>query len=312
MACIRTAESFGVHNLYVVRAHPLHVRRTKQRSGVSRNIAKAAYKWTNIRFFDSVPECIAAIREDGREIWATDLSDGSVLLADENEKRMLQRLRDLESSRTETCLALASRDAGSSSSSSTSSSSTSSSSTSSSSSSHRPGPMDEPPLVLPPRLAIVMGRELDGVSPAMLAAADKRVYLPMLGMTESFNLSVATGIILQKLFMMFPEARADMPDAARDAVRLVFARRLIVSPASEREIRPWIESLDRFRAIPPLPELRRFESKVPVARRDVVARLRGADISTGREAVAEALGVAGKREREDDVDATEPKRPTLE
>ena len=45
--------------------------------------------------------------------------------------------------------------------------------------------------VLPPRLAVVIGSEGVGVSKRMIDAADRRVFLPMYGFTESFNISVS-------------------------------------------------------------------------------------------------------------------------
>lgn len=44
--------------------------------------------------------------------------------------------------------------------------------------------------------AIVFGNEMRGVSPAALAAADGRVAVPMLGMIESLNISVACAVVL--------------------------------------------------------------------------------------------------------------------
>lgn len=44
--------------------------------------------------------------------------------------------------------------------------------------------------------AVVVGAELDGISDAAVAAADGTVSVPMLGMTRSLNVSVATAIIL--------------------------------------------------------------------------------------------------------------------
>ncbi|KAG3124631.1 hypothetical protein PC128_g27454, partial [Phytophthora cactorum] len=55
------------------------------------------------------------------------------------------------------------------------------------------------PNELPARLAIVIGRETNGVSPEMLRAAHRRVYLPLFGFSESLNLSVATALVLQRL-----------------------------------------------------------------------------------------------------------------
>ncbi|NIB41121.1 tRNA (guanosine(18)-2'-O)-methyltransferase TrmH [Pseudomaricurvus alkylphenolicus] len=44
--------------------------------------------------------------------------------------------------------------------------------------------------------ALLMGTEKEGVSDAALAAADDEVIIPMMGMVESFNVSVACAIIL--------------------------------------------------------------------------------------------------------------------
>ena len=46
------------------------------------------------------------------------------------------------------------------------------------------------------RLAFVMGNEANGVSPALLAAADKRVFIPMQGRAESLNVAIAAGIVM--------------------------------------------------------------------------------------------------------------------
>ena len=44
--------------------------------------------------------------------------------------------------------------------------------------------------------AVVMGNEHSGVEPELLAAADGELYIPMYGMIQSFNVSVASAIIL--------------------------------------------------------------------------------------------------------------------
>ena len=51
----------------------------------------------------------------------------------------------------------------------------------------------------PARLAIIAGRESDGISAEMRAAADRLLYLEMHGFTESYNLSVASALVLQRL-----------------------------------------------------------------------------------------------------------------
>jgi TrmH family RNA methyltransferase len=49
------------------------------------------------------------------------------------------------------------------------------------------------------RVALVVGNETDGVSDAVLAAADHVVRIPMAGGVESLNVGVATGISLYEL-----------------------------------------------------------------------------------------------------------------
>lgn len=44
--------------------------------------------------------------------------------------------------------------------------------------------------------ALVMGAELDGVSEFTRSQADHKIIVPMMGMVESFNVSVACGLIL--------------------------------------------------------------------------------------------------------------------
>ncbi|RMF54413.1 MAG: RNA methyltransferase [Calditrichaeota bacterium] len=46
------------------------------------------------------------------------------------------------------------------------------------------------------RSAIVMGNEHEGVSREILEIADEQIYIPMLGMVQSLNVSVATAVIL--------------------------------------------------------------------------------------------------------------------
>ncbi len=43
---------------------------------------------------------------------------------------------------------------------------------------------------------IVVGNELEGVSPELLPLADYKIKIPMKGMVQSLNVSVATGVIL--------------------------------------------------------------------------------------------------------------------
>ena len=46
------------------------------------------------------------------------------------------------------------------------------------------------------RVAVVIGSEAEGVSESLLAAADKKVFIPMEGQAESLNAAVAAGIVM--------------------------------------------------------------------------------------------------------------------
>ncbi len=48
----------------------------------------------------------------------------------------------------------------------------------------------------PDKLAIIVGREVDGLEPDVIKAADVVLQIPMLGRKESFNVSVAAAIAL--------------------------------------------------------------------------------------------------------------------
>ena len=50
------------------------------------------------------------------------------------------------------------------------------------------------------RVAVVLGNEVDGVEPTSCALADAVIEIPMRGMKESLNVSVAAGIIFYRLF----------------------------------------------------------------------------------------------------------------
>ena len=48
----------------------------------------------------------------------------------------------------------------------------------------------------PPAVAYVVGNEVDGVSPAVLALVDASVVIPMRGQKESLNVATAAGIMM--------------------------------------------------------------------------------------------------------------------
>lgn len=108
----------------------------------------------------------------------------------------------------------------------------------------------------PERVALVVGREADGVSEEMLAAADRRLWLPMQGFTESFNLSVATALVLQRCFDAEPALVGAMSRQERDALRHDWYRRL-AGKSEERRA-----AYARWAAEPPepLPDVRPDEA----------------------------------------------------
>lgn len=66
---------------------------------------------------------------------------------------------------------------------------------------------------------VVFGNEKDGVSAEAAAAADARIVIPMLGMVQSLNVSVATAVV------MFEAQRQRRAAGAYDAPRLSAAAR---------------------------------------------------------------------------------------
>lgn len=74
-----------------------------------------------------------------------------------------------------------------------------------------------------PRVAVVLGHERDGASPAMRAAADGAVAVPMYGFVESLNVSVAAAVLL------YEASRGRAGDLDEDAREMLVARFLFNS-----------------------------------------------------------------------------------
>jgi tRNA G18 (ribose-2'-O)-methylase SpoU len=58
-------------------------------------------------------------------------------------------------------------------------------------------------------LCIVVGNELTGVSPAILAEADMAIEIPMFGVKQSLNAAVAYGIAVFELVRIWQESKKD-------------------------------------------------------------------------------------------------------
>ena len=64
---------------------------------------------------------------------------------------------------------------------------------------------------------LVMGNEKDGISDEVLTLADEVIIIPMRGMAQSLNVSVATGLILYEAQRQFDEAGAyDTPQISEE------------------------------------------------------------------------------------------------
>ena len=78
-------------------------------------------------------------------------------------------------------------------------------------------------------IALVMGNELKGTSPEVVAAADGLVHIPMHGFTESFNVSVSAAICLSGLRdrMMATDIRWELSDEEKNDLRLRWLRTMV-------------------------------------------------------------------------------------
>lgn len=213
-AVLRTAESLGVQHVWIVAHVPQAGTDGGRKNGkVASSVHRGALRYLTVRRFDSPEECIAAARERGLRIWATDLSPCAVVLDAEH------------------C----------------------------------------PPETMAEPLAIVMGREAAGVRPQFFEACERRVYLPMAGFTESFNISVATALCLQRLFDLCPDARGDMSEEERAELRELWVSRLGRSKASLASMRAALES----GPVEPVPDLRKDPSKKGVFKSRLQRRAEG-------------------------------------
>lgn len=88
-------------------------------------------------------------------------------------------------------------------------------------------PLSEIPLN--ERLAIVMGNELKGSSGYALNHADQKVRIPMVGFTESLNISVSAAICLNTLVTKVRDAEIDwaLSDEEKSEIRLSWYRKVV-------------------------------------------------------------------------------------
>ncbi len=89
---------------------------------------------------------------------------------------------------------------------------------------------------------IAVGAELEGLSEELLAAAEVRLHIPLLGMVESLNVSVATALVLfeaqrQRLVAgLYARPRLSAPERERLLFELAWPR---VAAAARRQGQPY-------------------------------------------------------------------------
>ena len=82
------------------------------------------------------------------------------------------------------------------------------------------------------KLALLFGTELTGLSEGAMCHADEVVHIPMVGFTESYNLSVSVAICLciltQKLY--YSDLRWQLSEAEKEALKLAWYRNVVPKP----------------------------------------------------------------------------------
>ncbi|MBY5994105.1 tRNA (guanosine(18)-2'-O)-methyltransferase TrmH [Ferrimonas balearica] len=124
-AMVRTADAIGVHEVHAVWPD--------KGMRLAGGTATGSQQWVKVNTHDSIEGAVAAMREHGMQIIATNLSDTAV------DFRQIDYTKPT---------------------------------------------------------AILMGQEKTGITPEALALADQDVIIPMVGMVQSLNVSVATALLL--------------------------------------------------------------------------------------------------------------------
>eukprot|EP01084_Bolivina_argentea_P194693 334092_1 len=91
--------------------------------------------------------------------------------------------------------------------------------------------------IFPKNIAIVMGKEAEGPSEEFLEYCDKKIYLPQFGFCESYNVSVACALGLQKIFSMDTNIRGQMNEIERNKLRYLWYYQLVNDEEIKEEMR---------------------------------------------------------------------------
>ena len=141
--------------------------------------ARKATEWLTVREFHDTKSCIDALREEGRQIWATDLAQVAVCLTKDGIQQHLNSIGESFGGK-----------------------------------------------LIPDKVAIVFGTEAVGCSAEMLQCCDLRVYLPLRGIADSLNLSVATALVVHHMFTLDPTLVGAMSEEERKELRKDWFARL--------------------------------------------------------------------------------------
>ena len=101
---------------------------------------------------------------------------------------------------------------------------------------------DRPPGLTPAKVAVVIGREADGCDAAFLAAATQKVYFPLRGFTSSLNLSVATALVLSRVFDWYPHFVGDLDESELRDLREEWRPRIAPTPAARAQLGGWLDA----------------------------------------------------------------------
>jgi len=79
------------------------------------------------------------------------------------------------------------------------------------------------------KIAVVMGNELKGTSSFALDHADQKIFIPMHGFTESFNISVSAAICLNTLLTKMRETSTSwqLSEEEKETLRLQWYRKVV-------------------------------------------------------------------------------------
>ncbi|KAJ9458870.1 hypothetical protein DIPPA_70123 [Diplonema papillatum] len=152
------------------------------------------------------------------------------------------------------------------------------------------------PAVIPDRLAIVVGSEGAGVSQPLLEGSDLMVYLPMYGFTESLNLSVATGLVVQRLLDIC-DTRGNMSTEEKNLVRKVWWDQLAPTSAARERYQAFAALFEASEVLPLRDprEMREASAPKAVKRHHPNSTAQGQSISLLQLSVGVGIGLLASR-----------------